>query len=297
MPSKLKFSMPPMHGGPLSPCWTWMQHSPRVVVGRTGCAMTVSLRPPLSDMPTPSGVEPAWPDRGHVRVVVVVHVVVHEHPARVRVGDRADAVVRAGAVLGRRVIAVLAVGVEAILVLVELGVLDHELATGVGPRVAERVELGVGLVHRLVALLLAGTDVVAGVAEVAGVRLKPRAATPVAREDPVLRRRSRSACRRCSWRSGTSRSSRGRRSCRCRSPPFHQTSLPRSRPVPPRKLQAVRFWTQTSLAFHTMIPLSALSGPPLPCGPKFWVARCPAAGCDPDLVPSTITVLRFIPRR
>src|SRR5947209_5171276 len=40
----------------------------------------------------------------------------------------------------------------------------------------------------LVTPLLAGADVVAGVAEVAGVRPGPRAPGPVAREDPVLRR-------------------------------------------------------------------------------------------------------------
>ena len=103
-------------------------------------------------------------------------------------GDRADAVVRTRAVLGRRGISVLAVGVEAVLVVVELGVLDDDLAAGVGPRVAECVELAMGAGDRLVAPLLAGADVVAGVAEVAGVRLRPRAPGPVAREDPVLRR-------------------------------------------------------------------------------------------------------------
>src|SRR5664279_3166628 len=95
---------------------------------------------------------------------------------------------RASAVLGRRGISVLAVGVEAVLVVVELGVLDDDLAAGVGSRVAECAELAMGPVDRLVTPLLAGADVVARVTEVAGVRLGPRTPGPVAREDPVLRR-------------------------------------------------------------------------------------------------------------
>src|SRR5207302_1787307 len=106
---------------------------------------------------------------GDVGVVVVVHVVVHEHPAGVGVGDGADPVVGAGPVLRRRVVAVLAVGVEAVLVAVELRVLDDELTAGVRARVPQRVVLGPGVIDGLVALLLAGTDVQARVVEVAGV--------------------------------------------------------------------------------------------------------------------------------
>jgi len=50
-------------------------------------------------------------------------------------------------------------------------------------------------------------------------------------------------------------------------PPFHQNSFPAA-PLPPRKLQAVMFWTQTSSAFQTMIPFSP-EGPFLPLSPKF----------------------------
>ena len=125
----------------------------------------------------------------HVGVVVVVHVVVGEHPAVLDAGDgRLDAG-RAGAVLRRRVVAVLAVGVKPILVVVELGVLDQQATAGVGARVADRVELRVGLIHRLIADLPAGPDVVARVVEVGRVGLVPGSATPVAREDAVGRGR------------------------------------------------------------------------------------------------------------
>jgi len=65
-------------------------------------------------------------------------------------------------------------------------------------------------------------------------------------------------------------------------------------PWPLRKLQAVRFWTHTFAAFHTMIPLRP-SAPPLPWGPRFW-SRLARLHAGPDLVPSTTTVLRFMPR-
>src|SRR5579863_6518009 len=77
-------------------------------------------------------------------------------------------------------------------------------------------------------------------------------------------------------------------------PPFHQISLPVS-PVPPRKLQVVRFWTQTLSAFHASIP-SRPAVPPLSLGPKFWADFLLLQTGVPGLVPSTITVLRFIPR-
>src|SRR5947209_19472209 len=79
------------------------------------------------------------------------------------------------------------------------------------------------------------------------------------------------------------------------SPPFHQTSLP-ARPAPLRKLQAVRFSIQTSSAFQTTRPFSP-SGPFEPAGPKFWSAWLRLHGREPRLVPSTTTLLRFIPRR
>ncbi|MGA8338885.1 MAG: hypothetical protein WB761_29385 [Solirubrobacteraceae bacterium] len=80
------------------------------------------------------------------------------------------------------------------------------------------------------------------------------------------------------------------------SPPFHQISLP-ALPVPPRKLQAVRFWTDTPSALYTMIPLRP-SWPPLPSeGPKFSSAAFELHCGEPGLVPSTTTVFRFIPRR
>src|SRR5438309_8356174 len=77
-------------------------------------------------------------------------------------------------------------------------------------------------------------------------------------------------------------------------PPFHQISLP-APPFPPRKLQAVRFWTHTLSAFQTMIPFRP-PGPPSTLGPKFWLALTLLHGA-PALVPSTITLLRFMPRR
>ena len=78
-------------------------------------------------------------------------------------------------------------------------------------------------------------------------------------------------------------------------PPFHHTPLP-VLPAPLRKLHVVRFCTHTSSAFHTMIPFSP-SAPPSNRGPKFWALCDLLQGADPGFVPSTITLLRFIPRR
>src|SRR5690242_19913945 len=78
------------------------------------------------------------------------------------------------------------------------------------------------------------------------------------------------------------------------SPSFHQISLPLP-PDPPRKLQAVRFWTHTSLARHTMIPFRPYGVPWESLGPKFW-SLVAVLQDGPDLVPSTITLLRFMPR-
>jgi len=186
MPSTLKFSVPPV--ARRSVRLLDLDQYSQALLRTIRLCITVSLRAPLSDSPTPSGRGTGLAHLGHVGVVVVVDVVVHQHPARMGVGDRADAVVRTCAVLRRRGIVVLAVGVEAVLVVVEFRVLDHQLAAGVGPGVAECVELGVGPVDRLVAPLLAGADVVAGVGEVAGVRLEPAAPGPGARKDPVVRR-------------------------------------------------------------------------------------------------------------
>src|SRR5205807_1792656 len=69
-------------------------------------------------------------DIGHV---VVMDVVVHEYPAAHRTLHGRLLALDAGAVLRRRVVAVLAVGVKAVLVVVELGVLDHQIATRVRP--------------------------------------------------------------------------------------------------------------------------------------------------------------------
>src|SRR5581483_1875082 len=93
----------------------------------------------------------------------------------------------AGAILRWRVVTVLAVGVEAILVVVELRVLDDEAAARVGAGVAEGVMFRPDVVENLVALPAARADVEARVVEIAGVSDVPRAAVPVAREDPVLR--------------------------------------------------------------------------------------------------------------
>jgi hypothetical protein len=104
------------------------------------------------------------------------------------VSDPADPVMRAGTVLGRGVVPVLAVGVEAVLVVVELGVLHDQPPAGVRSGVTEHVELRPGVAHDLVALPPAGADVITGVVEVAGVRAVPAAAVPVARKDSVRRR-------------------------------------------------------------------------------------------------------------
>ena len=79
------------------------------------------------------------------------------------------------------------------------------------------------------------------------------------------------------------------------SPPFHHTWFPES-PAPPRKLQAVRFAMLTSFAFHTTIPLRPSALPPT-TGPKFWYCGSELHGVGaPALVPSTMTVSRFMPR-
>ncbi len=56
------------------------------------------------------------------------------------------------------------------------------------------------------------------------------------------------------------------------------------------------FWTETLSAFQTMTPLSPSAEPPT-TGPKFCAEGLRAHAGEPGLVPSTITVLRFIPRR
>ncbi len=59
----------------------------------------------------------------------------------------------------------------------------------------------------------------------------------------------------------------------------------------------MRFWTETLSAFYTMIPLSP-SWPAVPSvGPKSWSDALELHSGEPGLVPSTITVFRFIPRR
>src|SRR5580700_5438223 len=81
------------------------------------------------------------------------------------------------------------------------------------------------------------------------------------------------------------------------SPPFHQISFPES-PDPLRKLHAVRFSMLTLSAFHTTMPLRPAAFPLEPTAPKLCCAGAALHGVgDPGLVPSTITVLRSIPRR
>ena len=62
---------------------------PRRRCGRTGCPSPCRSVRRRSTTPVPTGPAPADAGPGHVRVVVVVDVVVHEDPARDRVGDRA----------------------------------------------------------------------------------------------------------------------------------------------------------------------------------------------------------------
>src|SRR5436190_14702929 len=69
------------------------------------------------------------------------------------------------------------------------------------------------------------------------------------------------------------------------SPPFHQIWLPS-----PRKLQAVRLSMVTPSALKTSMPL------PLSPRFRFWSAGLGLQAL-PDLVPSTITLLRLRPRR
>ena len=78
-------------------------------------------------------------------------------------------------------------------------------------------------------------------------------------------------------------------------PPFHQISLPASR-VPSRKLQAVRFCDPDVVGLPHHDPVQARRGLPPIVGPKFWSA-CALLHARSGLVPSTITVLRFMPRR
>src|ERR1035437_374940 len=79
-------------------------------------------------------------------------------------------------------------------------------------------------------------------------------------------------------------------------PPFHQISLPDA-PLPPRKLQAVRLSILTLLAFHTTIPLRPTVLPLESVEPKVcWFGSALQDPVAPALVPSTITVDRFIPR-
>jgi hypothetical protein len=122
------------------------------------------------------------------RVVVVVDVVVHHHPARGGAGDRAGPAARAPAVLrSGRIPDDGGVGVQAVLVVVELGVLDDDGPAGVGAGVPERVVLHPHVVQRHVAPPQAGAHVRARVVHVAGVELVPAGrAGRVAREDAVL---------------------------------------------------------------------------------------------------------------
>src|SRR5579884_2535338 len=79
-------------------------------------------------------------------------------------------------------------------------------------------------------------------------------------------------------------------------PLFHHTSLPVPPlpPEPPRKLHTVMFSTHTSEACHTMMPLRPSALPLASVGPKFWSVLAVLQGA-PDLVPSTMTLLRSMP--
>ncbi len=262
--------------------------------------MTVSLRPPDTVMPVPIGPGRRRSRRGRVGVVVVVDVVVDEHPARVGVGDRADAVVRAVTVLRRRGVAAhLGVRVQPVLVVVELRVLDDDGPTRVRPRVAECVVLHPGVVDRDVAHLLAGAHVHARVVHVVGVELVPTArALGVRGEHPVAAGGVERVVRSTSQ-SGRCRCSPSCRSCRSRRRRSTRSRCRRRR-NPVRKLQTVRFSISTLLAFHTTMPCD---DPPASrraaVAPRSWSAsgRSAEQVGEPGLVPSTITVLRFIPRR
>src|SRR6267378_2616219 len=77
------------------------------------------------------------------------------------------------------------------------------------------------------------------------------------------------------------------------SPPFHQTWLPPLRPeASARKLQTVRFSTETPSTLKISMPLR-----PLPFGPGSCSTAAALQAPAPGSVPSTITALRSIPRR
>src|SRR5580693_4335244 len=80
-------------------------------------------------------------------------------------------------------------------------------------------------------------------------------------------------------------------------PPFHQIPLP-ALAAPPRKLHTVRFSILTSFASQTRMPLRPSALPLVPTGPKFCAAGSELHAVeDVALVPSTITLVRLIPRR
>ena len=59
----------------------------------------------------------------------------------------------------------------------------------------------------------------------------------------------------------------------------------------------MRFWIETPEAFHTSMPLRPMWWPSS-IGPSAWSFLSPLHGAAAvRFVPSTITVLRFIPRR
>jgi len=74
-----------VHGGPLS--GYGITAMPHALLLTNRLFMTVSLRAPVTVIPVADRSGPRGPDLGDVGVVVVVHVVVHEHPAGVGVGD------------------------------------------------------------------------------------------------------------------------------------------------------------------------------------------------------------------
>src|SRR5579863_5945934 len=80
-------------------------------------------------------------------------------------------------------------------------------------------------------------------------------------------------------------------------PPFHHTSLPDD-PEPARKLHTVRFSMLTLSVFHTTMPLRPMGLPSEPVSPKSCSAAVALHGVEVlGLVPSTMVVVRFMPRR
>ena len=261
--------------------------------------MTVSLRPPESVIPVPTGPCAAVPGLRHVGVVVVMHVVVHEHPARVRVGDRADRRCsgrpRSAGPAGHRRSGCWCRSRPGCCRTREFSM--TMAPAGVGPGVAEGAVLHPRVVDRHVAHLQAGADVHAGVVEVARVELVPEAGSlRVGGEDAVLR-------------SGflVAEVGRGRREV---APGVAvQADLAGVGAAVPPHLVAAVVGTAEEVADGEVLDADAVGLPDQdavatgclarlrPSRPNCWALGSAAARAEPGLVPSTTTPERFIPRR